>query len=352
MSTEKADTAADLLALLRERNIADEAQCQALGEAMPGPLWLTSLQALGAWVAALLVSLGMMVGGLMSEAPGVFATLLIGAALWLFHAYRHSPFADQMALGLSLAGQLVLASAWGLKGHEENYLLNMLIAMALAAWLRTSLLHRSACLVIAIWCIYHDFFQYWPQWVALFLTALAAVLWLARRYWAVWPQAPYAAALAHAVTLSALVALWLFHIGYLTGMPLFRLRGQISAYHLYPWGVALAWLACTFWLARALPWAQRRWLLGVALALAAIGWRAPALLLSLSLMLATFAACARAWFAATLLCAGLFLGIFYYSLEQTLLLKSATLAGAGLAFLGLGWLARRLQQQSQPQEKP
>jgi len=341
MKAKKNHPAAGVLAVLRAHGIADESQCQALGEQAPLAPWVAALQAFGAWLAALLVGAAVLGGGLLAGVPQLFAALLIGAALWLFSTHRDSVFGSQMALGLSLAGQSLLVFAVFDK-NQNHLLLNTLVALALAAWPRTSGLHRVACLVGAIWCIYHDFFQYRLVLLALFLSALAISLWLARRHWAVWPQAGYAAALAHASTLVALVALWMLHGNAFTP------RGWFS--HLYAgadyyrFGAALLWLACAAWLAHALPARQRMPLLGVALLLAIVGHRAPALLLSLALMLATFHACARAWFAATLLAAALFLALFYYSLEQTLLLKSATLAACGLALLGLGWLARRLQR--------
>jgi len=247
-----------------------------------------------------------------------------------------------MALGLSIAGQLLLLERFF--AGEPRLMPGMLVAAALAAWPRTSQLHRIACMVLALWFGFYRTFDTYPVLLALVLMALAVALWLLRRRWSVSPQAVYVAALAHAATFMGLALLAWSH-AHPFMHPLFSPKDTIGWYRLYVWGAALVWLACAGWLTRDLAVRQRICLIGAALVLAVIGSSAPALLLCLALMLATFHACQRAWFALSLLCAWVFLGLFYYSLHQSLLLKSATLGAAGAALLALGWLARRWKKE-------
>jgi len=107
-----------------------------------------------------------------------------------------------------------------------------------------------------------------------------------------------------------------------------------------PQAALLVWLATAGWLLRQVSGRAQAGLAMAAIVIGAVGFYVPAMLLFFALMLATFHACQRAWCSAALVLLWLFLGQFYYSLNQTLLAKSAMLAVAGLALLALGWLIR------------
>jgi len=81
-----AHTVASLLVTLEQRGIADANQRKALADLTPTVPWIAALQALAAWVAALLVAGAAAGFGSLGAAGGrsVVAVLLIGAALWLF----------------------------------------------------------------------------------------------------------------------------------------------------------------------------------------------------------------------------------------------------------------------------
>jgi len=116
--------------------------------------------------------------------------------------------------------------------------------------------------------------------------------------------------------------------------------GKPTYYGFYKWAAALVWLASAGWLLRALPRREQIVLAAAAVVVGALSYGAPAMLLCLTLTLATFYACQRDWLVRSVAGAWVFLGLFYYSLTQTLLIKSATLAAAGAALLALAWVIR------------
>jgi len=103
------NTVTHLLATFRAHDIADEAQCQRLANLAAGAAWLTALQALAAWLAAFLFTVAFLfLGG-----PTIFfAVVLIAVGMALFWWQRDSAFMNHLALGLSVAGQLLLAFVW------------------------------------------------------------------------------------------------------------------------------------------------------------------------------------------------------------------------------------------------
>jgi len=344
----KTHSVTHLLTLLEQHSIADEEQRKQLADETSNAPWLAFLQTLAAWIAALFVTFAVAgVSGLTKQGSSVIGMVLIGAALWLFWAQRSSLFAKQMALGLSLAGQLLLLYERFAQG-TPSLMQGALVAALLAAWPHTSGLHRVVCMVLAFWfACYRSLVLSSPGLLIVVLMTLAAALWLTRRHWSLWSRATYMAALAHAATFLAL-ALLLWRNSQMWSFMRFLAPDVLrdSSYLAYAGGAALLWLACAVWLTRSLVFVQRLWLLGAALVLAMIGFKAtPSLLLCLTLALVTFYACQRAWCALSMLCACVLLGLFYYSLHQTLLFKSLSLGAAGCALMVFGWQVRRWKLQ-------
>jgi len=344
----------ELLTILAQHGIADEPQCQQLAEEASSVPWLAALQAIAAWFAALFVAFFAL--GLSGGNGSVLGIIFIGVALWLFWMQRSSPFASHMALGLSLGGQLLLLYKGRFLEGQATLLQGAVVAALLALWPHTSRLHRIVCMVLALWLgCYQALTKPYPGIMLWLLMALASLLWLTRRQWCVWHRAAYLGALAHASSFLALALLLWLHSQSLTLVRFFlpSLQQDHLAYWVYTRGTALLWLACVLWLTRSLAVSQRLYLLGAAVVLTILGMRAtPSLLLCLTLMLATFHACQRAWFALSLLSTFGVLGLFYYSLHQTLLFKSLSLGAAGLAILLLGWQVRRWRLQDTQKHKP
>ncbi|NMG30737.1 DUF4401 domain-containing protein [Aromatoleum evansii] len=334
---------------LREAGIIDEARLAALQATTRAPWWLALLLGFAAWIAATMIMSSFFVPllafGSGPVARGVGGLLLAAASAFLFRLRK--PFTDQMALAFSLAGQSLFVSAFAerffdlVEGADVLSLAALAASLAMAAIPATTL-HRSACALIALFSL---------AWLigagtglALFGIALAGAavaLWLARPAWAAHPKAPLVKAVAHALTLAALVLAPYGHAhsaltaleealtGYQTGfvLPVYRI------------GAALVLLATTAWLCRDTPSLRLPALAG-ALLFALAAHPAPGLLVAVAVLLAVFHASHRPWIAMTLVFATLYLGELYYSLQDTLLVKSIALIASGAVLLALRTLLR------------
>jgi len=337
-----------LLATFRAHDIADDAQCQLLANLAPGAAWLSASQALAAWLAALLLTAAFALAG-GAELALFFAVILITVGMVFFLQQQDFVFANHLALGLSVAGQLLLAFVWVNESRDIYLFASAALALALTIP-RTSLLHRSLCMMMAVGCGLYNvysvlprYFLEWAGWLGVVFVALATALWLARRHWVIWPKTGYVAALAHSASFIGL-AIFLVVQRYV-GDPFYG--GKLTYYGFYKWTALLVWLTTAGWLLRALPGREQIVLAAAAVVVGALGYAAPAMLLCLTLTLATFYACQRVWLVVSVASAWVFLGLFYYNLTLTLLIKSATLAAAGAVLLALAWLIRhRLGEQS------
>lgn len=338
-----------LLERLGAAGIADEAQLAALRGATRTPWWLALLLGFAAWIAALMIMSSFFVPLLAFGNDAVaraFGGILLAAAS-VFLLRRRKPFTDQMGLAFSLAGQALFVSAFADRFFDLVDGTDVLALAALAAGLAmaavpSSGVHRSACVLIALsslaWLIGPG------TGLALFGIALAGgavALWLARPAWSAHPRAPLIKAAAHALTLAALILAPYGHAhsaltvleealtGYQTGfvLPVYRI------------GAALVLLATTAWLCRDAA-ALRLPALAGALLFALAAHPAPGLLVAVAVLLATFHASHRPWIAMTLVFATLYLGELYYSLQDTLLMKSFALIASGAVLLALRTLLR------------
>jgi len=353
MSRDAADT---LLERLQARGIIDAGRRDALVERTGTPWWLAALLALAAWIAALIIlsaffgPLLMLVDSALARAVG--GGVLIAAALYLFR--RATPFAAQMALAFSLAGQALIVTAVAgdaVSATETRTLaLTAMIVAAAMMWPAAPGLHRTVCALIVLlslaWLIGPG------RGLALFgvvLTAAAAALWLGRARWAAHPQAPIFKALAHAATLTALCLAPYGHANSaLAAVDAVAGAGRYGGVTpVYVLGAAAVLLATVAWLTRAAPIGLRAAALAAAVPYAVAAHRTPGLLVSAALLLAVFHACHRPWVVLTLAFAALYLAELYYSLHATLLVKSLALAATG-ALLLLAWAGLRRWMRSAP----
>ncbi len=347
------DSYPSLLERLRRENIIDEDHADTLVRALPAPWWLTTLQAIAAWIASLIIMstffapLLMLGDGPVARAVG--GALLAGAALALFG--RGTSFTAQMALAFSLAGQALLVSAVAggfgalINGSTSISIAGIAVAAAMLVP-RSSVVHRTACAIIALT---HAGMLIGPgNALALFavvLTGAAVALWLTRSLWATRDQADLIKAFAHATSLAALIAAWF--VGVEHGRGIFARLGDTYPSHLpalYPTGVAIILLAACLWLTRTAPTTVRVVTVGGTLAFTLAAAQAPALVVCTAIAVAAFHACHRPWVALALLAALLYLGEFYYNLQTTLLIKSMVLGTTGLVLLVLRMLVLRWQR--------
>lgn len=341
-----------MLTTLQHHGVFDAVRMAGLEHCAPPPWWLAVLQGIAAWIASLLIISSFFAPlMLLGEGPlvrGVGGVVLVGGAVWLFA--RDSLFTGQMGLAFSLAGQALLVSVVfdGFDAFATRPRVIAAVGLAIAVGMlvpASTVLHRTVCALLALGygavlvgpgdalAIY-----------ALVLTAAAAACWLLRRAWAASPRAALIKALAHALTLAALVAGWIVAVDPSFGAllsPGTSTATLPTAAFVYPLGAGIVLLATIAWLVRGLPPAQAAAGIGAGAIYALTAWNAPGLAVSGALLLAVFHACHRPWIALTLLAAIVYLGRFYYSLEATLLVKSGALAATGLVLLGLQFGLRR-----------
>jgi len=311
------------------------------------PLWLSVLQGIAAWIGAGMLASSLAAPFWLFEGGVWFIALaFIGGALVLFYKVRDSVFFDQAALALSLSGQGLLcvsvASQWDDLSLRQTFTFSLVVALVLFA-LRTPLLHRTLCLLWAATCLYfiaepgyttHVFF-------GLGFSVLTLFLWLNRNRWAAHNLGDYVLSLAHASSLIAWAFLgWnYFYAGVIFWKALETPR-EIAL--LYSTGSAALLVGLVAWLCRPLYAAaterakkQSALILSAAGLFAALAYRDPALVLCAALLLGAYAARERAWFTAMLVALPILIWQLYYSFEQTLLMRSLTLAGSGALLLGL-----------------
>lgn len=342
-----------LLARLKAEGLISAEQCSTLTSHAPSPWWLAALQALAAWLASLFMLAAFYMPVLMiGDSPmvrGVGGVLLAIVAIYLFR--RDGVFVGQMALALSLAAQALMVSLFAgdfLDFDRDHRLIAAwggLIAFGMMIPRSTST-HRTVCALVAmVFVIIATFDAAWVDVQASLLCAGAIGLWLSRRHWAGMAYGADLKAIANAASLLALPAAWLLPAlggsGHMID-PFFRnLAGTPSqtSYGVFSLSVGLLAVATLVFLTRALPPQTRLVALGGALALAVAAHIAPGLVFAVSLFAATFQACHRGWASVALVCTVLYLGLFYYDLQATLLVKAGALAASGLLLLALRqWL--------------
>jgi len=301
-------------------------------EASP-PLWINILQGIAAWVAASLLASSLAAPFWLFEGGVWFiAIAFIAGALALFYKVRGSVFFEQAALALSFSGQALLcisaAEHWEYS-ERQTFTLGLAVALALFA-LRTPLLHRTLCLLWA---------------------ALTLVLWLGRNRWASHKLATPIFSLAHASSLTAWVFLgWNYF--YYSVIFWKKMETPREFALLYSTASAAILIGLVAWLCRPLYVAaterakkQAALLLSAAGLFAALAYRDPALVLCAALLLTTYAARQRAWFTAMLAALPLLIWQLYYNFEQTLLMRSLTLAGSGALLLALRQAVQHLTRE-------
>ena len=108
----------DFIALLREKGVIPVNAPEAPEDTADRPWFVSLLQGVAGWLAGifLLVFLGLAMKPESSVALFLLGAVLLVAAWFMYHADRHGAFLDQLALAISIAGQLSLAASV-LKDH-------------------------------------------------------------------------------------------------------------------------------------------------------------------------------------------------------------------------------------------
>jgi hypothetical protein len=271
------------------------------------------------------------------------------AAAWLFRAKPESDFASQFALALSLAGQalVLLALAKALKTHTSATVLSMGLFEALLFLAVPNFVHRVWAAWAGASAVVYALMDWHLQAYAPALLALAcAWVWLnefkyarhgallrAGGYGLVW------ALLGALGLLASAAGVWIWHSA-----------GQPSAWSLYhPWigaglaGGVLLWTVRCLLLREAVASmsAPGLGLLAIAAVLALATLKAPGLAPTVLILLLGFANGNRLLAGLGVLSLLGYLSFYYYTLQATLLDKSALMVATGVALLAARLLLHR-----------
>lgn len=304
------------------------------------PWFVRLLAGFGAWVAALLITLSLALGELITTEKGQTITglVLVAVTVGLRHtAPRRSEFLDQLTLALCLAGQLL--AIFGVGQVADSTIVAALVTVVLEALLAVVYPDQVQRFVsglaggLALGVLLDELEQpglleAWSADLTVLLLAGAA----ATAWWL--PEPPEAGWLGgdrRAVGYGLIGALTL------SLMPLLGLGEGAGAVATVGLAVAVAWLGGAVLLRlRRRPGAGSfaGVVMGTAL-LAVATFPVPGILAALGFALLGFAVRDRLLVVVSLLFLAVFTSWFYYDLELTLLAKSGILVASGLVLLGL-----------------
>lgn len=338
----------DLSRALAQAGIIDT-KTQRLMNDTVDPWWLQVLLAIAAWIASLLI-ISSLIGPVLALADNngirtAAALCLLGVALWL--ADKPNAFIQQMTLGFALAAQgLLVFVCYDAFDHNDE--LARYVAAALAIGLLYSPLnglHQRVSLSIAFGCLLSLLHSAILIAVVTNVMATAAiVLWCSRPRWAGLGYAATLKSLLDVLTLSALLlAVYGQSLGQFD-LAVWLLVDVSLAQHVFSMLAMLVLLATALWLSRHATLPSRLLIAGTTLMAGITLYSACGLLIAAALMLACFYGCSRRWFVLCLLSMLLTLSEFYYSLQLSLLYKSAALALGGAVMLAAWYLLQRYQR--------
>jgi hypothetical protein len=332
-------------ALQAEGLRADGAVPPLPGQPAATPWVARALLGVCGWIAGLLVlvALGAIFSGLLENqgALTVIAVCGLGIAATIYATAGRNELVLQFALATSMAAQLAAAAAMG--QWFEHSTVATALAMALLQVLLVAImrnpLHRFLSTLFAAGALgfaAHEA-QALPYFVALLGTATVGV-WLAEAHW----QRARLAAIGRPVGYALAIALLLVPIAEPGWLFWFSRPAAGGA----DWRMAIAVLPALAlllgWLTQAAGPARQVASAVAGAGLAVLAAYAPGITLALLVVLLGFRVGSRLLVGTALLAAVIYVGIFYYQLQTTLLVKSIALLVAGVscfaARTALHWL--------------
>ena len=321
-------------ALQAEGLRADAAPPPPPGLPVPTPWVARALLGVCGWIAGLLVllALGAIFSGLLENegALTVIAVCGLGIAAAIYATAGRNELVLQFALATSLAAQLAAAAAMGQwSGHSTaGVALAMALLQVLLVAIMRNPLHRFLSTLFAVGALGYAAHegQALPYFVALVAMATVGV-WLAEARW----QRAGLAAIGRPVGYALAIALLLVPIAEPGWLFWSSGRPAVGA----DWHIAIAVLPALAlllgWLTRAAGPARQAASAIAGAGLAVLAAYAPGITLALLVVLMGFRVGSRLLIGAALLAAVIYVGIFYYQLQTTLLVKSLALLVAGVS---------------------
>jgi hypothetical protein len=320
----------NIVAAMRERGIIDAEAPQFEGADSDRPWFIALMQGVAGWLAGifLIAFIGLIFKPEKTATLLVLGSLLLGAAWMIYNADREGVFLDQLALAISIAGQV--AVAWGIVIHVHSgfgmALTLLVLQLLVLAIMPNSTARILATLFATIAWVYvmrsllrpghldEVFFEsgargrgfgwLFAGWLVTWVPLVALAIWLVRR------EPRWMAGDARVIARPVLTGLLLgMAIGGTIGEPLLWMVGEVPGM-----GMNFGWSALFPLLS-----------LGLALLTAYGGFRLRSHgLLGFGIVLAL-----------------LHMARFYYMYGTTLLVKSVIMLFVGAGLLALGaWLKR------------
>ena len=314
------------------------------------PWYVTAMIGVAAWIASLffLAFVGAAISGLLRNATGSVTTgvLICVACVFAFRAAAGRVFPTQLALAASLAGQaligigLIQAVGRGAAG----WLVFALVEIALVAAV-PNYVHRVLAMLAAAIAIFLAFAAAGlsPLYPALIAAAFVVTQHLADR--AIDVRAPWSAAaiglalaalLVIPMTVSEMFWMWSKRMHASSIVALYAGAGLLAALLV----IAIAKILRDMGVAWRSP-AGLAALIGGA-AVGAVAWPVAGIVLALIVLLTAFASGRRVLAGFAVLAMLVALGRYYYSMDTTLLAKSAALLATGVVLLVAGFALRFL----------
>jgi hypothetical protein len=321
-----------IVAALRQRGVIDAEAPELEGAGGDRPWFIALMQGVAGWLAGifLIVFIGLLFKPEKTATLLVLGSLLLGAAWLIYNADREGMFLDQLALAISIAGQV--AVAWGVIIHVHSgigmALTLLVLQLAVLAIMPNSTARTLATLFAIMAWVYvarflmrpgwdwdeDVFFEYGVRrrglawlfacWLVTWMPLIALAVWFIRR------EPRWMASDVRAFARPVLTGLLLgVAIGGTVGEPLLWLIGDVPGM-----GMNIGWAALFPMLS-----------LGLALLTAYGGFRLRMYgLLGFGIVMAL-----------------LHMARFYYMYGTTLLVKSVIMLVVGVGLLALGaWLKR------------
>ncbi|MEO8738418.1 MAG: DUF4401 domain-containing protein [Casimicrobiaceae bacterium] len=331
-----------LFQALQAAGVSNDASIPAFPPAGTATPWVSRvLLGVCGWIAGLLalISLGAIIYGMFNNAATLFGVALValGVTTVLYRTVGRNELLLQFALATSIAGQLAFAAAL----LDVNWNSTRTIALAMAALqallvvIMPNAVHRFlSTLFTAIALGIAAFELHAMPILALGLSLATVVVWLSETRWQCAGYAKWMRPIAYALAIALL------------GLPMASPETSFwglghARLHVDPWA-ALAYLpasALLLWgLVRNASVGARLGAVAGCVALVAVAAYAPGVTVAILVALLGFGAGSMVLVGTALCAAVAYLGVYYYLLESSLLVKAIALMLSGVGC----WLARGL----------
>lgn len=259
------------------------------------------------------------------------------AAFGVFVALPRNDFAGQFGLTISLTGQALVMVGLFQLSHDRPHagtFFAMAFFLAVLAWALPNYVHRAFTTVAANVCLFVGAGMVGAPVLGTAVAAVGAAL-----PWLMEEQMAARRAVLEPVAYGCAIALLHMDGSLVLGAELWRMLLE-KAERAPEFAVWLGAAVCGVVLVYA-AWrlGARGALLAGAVAVGVCGLWAPGITAALLVMVLGFASGRMALLGLGILAFLGYLGHFYYSLQVTLLAKSAALVGTGLVLLGMRWMA-------------